>query len=70
MILSWHTAWAATQGTFTYHREEHGYRIYSDEVYLYLVDMDGNVGVFDAEDTPYEDFEDWVNLAFSQIDLA
>lgn len=77
MELEWRDSWDAwdadgnIEDDYTFHRRQSGYDIFSDDdgLYLYLVDMDGNVGRFDAGDTPYEDFEEWLSLAFSQIDL-
>ena len=80
MILDWKGDWKAwgidfndslTTHAISFHRKDHGYAIYSDQdgLYLYLVDMDGNVGRFDVGDTPYEDFEDWLALALDQIDM-
>lgn len=76
MKLEWKKSWedwgVVPELDVEYHRDVQGYDIYSDEdgEYLYLEDMDGNVGRFDAGDTPYEDFEGWLALAFSQIDIA
>lgn len=65
MKISWDPTNKLPQDA-AFHHEYDGYRVYTGgdlDLLLYLVDQEGNVGIFDNEDTSYEDFEDWVGLA-------
>ena len=58
--------WRTIRDQANCHGDYRGYQVYSDTdgIYLWLVDMDGNVGMLDAGETSWSGFEDWLGIAF------